>query len=81
MPEIREQANNCIEKVCFSRFLSLVRYDTRGGNVFLLPGLLHFLREEKVSKTHPKAQGRGTRLLTAAAPPFFYACYSVSHGM
>jgi len=38
MPEIREQAKNCIEMACFSLKIPPVRGDTRGGKVFVPPG-------------------------------------------
>jgi hypothetical protein len=41
VPEIREQAKNCIEKVRFSLKTPPVRDDTQGGKVFLLPGAIY----------------------------------------
>jgi len=59
MPEIREQAKNCIEKVLFSLIMPPVRSDTRGGNVFVPPGAVLSISGEKGAKTDPKANGRG----------------------
>jgi len=71
MPEIREQAKNCIEKVRFSLKMPPVRGDTRSGKVFLLPGAFQQIRGEKVSKTDPKAQGAAGRQSTAGRALFF----------
>jgi len=71
MPEIREQAKNCIEKARFSLKISFVRGDRQGGNVFLLPGAIYSICGEKELKTNPKARGAAGRQSTAAAPLFF----------
>jgi hypothetical protein len=59
LPDIREQAKNCIEKVRFLLKMPPVRAFPQGGNVFVLPGAAYSIRGEKVSKTDPKARGRG----------------------
>jgi len=53
MPEIREQAKNCIEKARFSLKMPPVRGDKQGGNVFLLPGAIYSIRGEKGVKNRP----------------------------
>jgi len=55
MPEIREQAKNCIEKVRFSRKIPPVRGDKQGGKVFLLPGAILSMHGKKGAKTDHKA--------------------------
>jgi len=76
MPGLREQAKNCIEKVRFSLIMPPVRGDTQGGKVVCTTGGGLFHTRGKGEKTDPKAQGRGNRLLTVAAPLFLrYAWY------
>jgi len=71
MPEIREQAKNCIEKGRFSLKISSVRGDRQGGKVFVPPGAIYSICEEKEQKQTLK---RGARLAVnrrLAAPSFF----------
>jgi len=71
MPEIREQAKNCIEKVRFSLETPPVRGDMQGGNVFIPPGTVLSIRGGKGAKTDPKARGAAGRQSTAGRALFF----------
>jgi len=77
MPEIREQAKNCIEKVRFSLKIPPVRGDRQGGNVFVSPGAVLSICGEKGAKTDHKAQGRGWPSIDGWPRPLFALCPAV----